>query len=329
MKPSLIALATLLALGAQASCAVAAQDAAASDAVASRAIEHSALEFEEAWYTGDAQRMAAVLHPSFTMRHVGTDASTGHSTLDQDVDAKALVELTRQGHGEVPVAMQRHDVTVLDVYANAATARIATWYGVDYLQLARWNGRWLVMSVVWGKTPGVRRPPNPLSNAGTEPREGRVAGTALPYAQANRHGSTHPPQQGKSMSNAVEPQFLNSGKVLKGILPFSEAVKVGNLLYLSGQIGIVPETQQIASGGIEAESHQVMRNIRTVLEAHGYAMDNLIKCTVFLTDMAQWPAFNAVYTGYFEEGRLPVRSTLGVSGLALGAHVEVECIASR
>lgn len=161
MKPSLIAVAALLALGAQAPSAVAAQDVVARDAVASRAIEHSALEFEEAWYTGDATRMAAVLHPSFTMRHVGTDASTGRSTLDQDVDAQELVKLTRQGRGVVPAAMQRHDVTVLDVYANAATAKIATWYGVDYLQLARWNGRWLIMSVVWGKTPGVHRPPNP------------------------------------------------------------------------------------------------------------------------------------------------------------------------
>lgn len=162
MKSPMIAVAALYVLCAQLPCTLAAQDAvAAHDERAATAIRHSALEFEEAWYAGDAQRMAAVLHPSFTMRHVGTDASTGRSTLDQNVGAEALVELTRQGHGEVPVAMQRHDVTVLDVYANAATAKIATWYGVDYLQLARWNGRWLVMSVVWGKTPGVRRPSHP------------------------------------------------------------------------------------------------------------------------------------------------------------------------
>ena len=131
------------------------------------------------------------------------------------------------------------------------------------------------------------------------------------------------------MSSAVEPQFLNSGKVLKGNFPFSEAVRVGNVLYLSGQVGIVPETQQMASGGIESESRQVMENIRTVLEAHGYAMDNLVKCTVFLADMAEWPAFNEIYKGYLTEGRLPARSALGVNGLALGARVEVECIASK
>ncbi|HET6906131.1 MAG TPA: RidA family protein [Rhodanobacteraceae bacterium] len=135
--------------------------------------------------------------------------------------------------------------------------------------------------------------------------------------------------QGKSMSNAVKPQFLDSGKVLKGNFPFSEAVKVGNVLYLSGQVGIVPDTQQIAPGGIEPESRQVMQNIRTVLEAHGYAMDDLIKCTVFLADMAEWPAFNEIYKTYLKAGKLPARSALGVNGLALGARVEVECIASK
>lgn len=160
MKPCLIAVVALYVL-----CALVPGTAAAHDAVADRAIEHSALEFEEAWYAGDAPRMAAVLHPSFTMRHVGTDASTGRSTLDQNVDANELVELTRQGHGVVPATMQRHDVTVLNVYANAATAMIATWYGVDYLELAQWNGRWLIMNVVWGKTPGVRRPPDPLHHS--------------------------------------------------------------------------------------------------------------------------------------------------------------------
>lgn len=131
------------------------------------------------------------------------------------------------------------------------------------------------------------------------------------------------------MSNAVKPQFLDSGKVLKGNFPFSEAVKVGNVLYLSGQVGIVPDTQQIAPGGIEPESRQVMQNIRTVLEAHGYAMDDLIKCTVFLADMAEWPAFNEIYKTYLKAGKLPARSALGVNGLALGARVEVECIASK
>ncbi|AAV90571.1 RidA (reactive intermediate/imine deaminase A) family protein [Zymomonas mobilis subsp. mobilis ZM4 = ATCC 31821] len=128
---------------------------------------------------------------------------------------------------------------------------------------------------------------------------------------------------------SAEPQFLNSGKVLKGDFPFSEAVKVGNTIYLSGQVGIVPATQQLAAGGIQAESHQVMQNIKAVLEVHGYQMDNLVKCTAFLADMKEWPAFNEIYKGYLVEGKYPARSALGANGLALGARVEVECIASK
>jgi len=121
--------------------------------------------------------------------------------------------------------------------------------------------------------------------------------------------------------------FLNSGKVLPTHLPFSEAVRVGNVLYLSGQIGIVPGSMQLASGGIEAEARQTMENIKTSLEAHGYSMHDLVKCTVMLADMAEWAAFNAVYKTFFQQ-RYPARSALGVNGLALGARVEVECIAA-
>ncbi|VVE57266.1 endoribonuclease L-PSP [Pandoraea horticolens] len=128
---------------------------------------------------------------------------------------------------------------------------------------------------------------------------------------------------------AAEPQYLNSGKVMKGSFPFTEAVKVGNMLYLSGQLGIVPETQKLAPGGVEAESHQMMRNIKTVLETNGYAMDNVVKCTVFLADMKEWPAFNDIYKRYFTEGKYPARSAFGVNGMAFDARVEVECMASK
>lgn len=128
---------------------------------------------------------------------------------------------------------------------------------------------------------------------------------------------------------AAEPQYLNSGKVLKGDFPFSEAVKVGQVLHLSGQVGLVPATQQLAPGGIEAETRQAMQNIKTVLEANGYTMGDVIKCTAFLADMSEWPAFNRIYKSYFTEGRYPVRSALGVNGLAMGARTEVECVASK
>ena len=122
-------------------------------------------------------------------------------------------------------------------------------------------------------------------------------------------------------------EFLNSGRVLPAGLPFSEAVRVGDLLYLSGQIGIVPGTLTLVPGGIEEEARQTMANIRTSLEAHGFSMSDLVKCTVMLADISEWPAFNEIYRSALSEP-YPARSALGVNGLALGARVEVECIAA-
>ena len=124
------------------------------------------------------------------------------------------------------------------------------------------------------------------------------------------------------------PRFLNSGTVLPSTLPFSEAVRVGKTLYLSGQIGITPGTMTLVPGGMEAQARQTMANIRTTLSAHGYSMSDIVKCTVMLADMTDWPAFNTVYQTFFTPP-YPARSALGANGLALGALVEVECIAVR
>jgi len=135
---------------------------------------------------------------------------------------------------------------------------------------------------------------------------------------------------GAPMAFADQPgsiEFLNSGKVLPTTLPFSEAVRVGNMLYLSGQIGIVPGGMKLVPGGIREEARQTMENIRISLEANGYAMTDLVKCTVMLADISEWGTFNEVYRTFFS-GRYPARSALGANGLALGARVEVECIAA-
>lgn len=108
-------------------------------------------------------------------------------------------------------------------------------------------------------------------------------------------------------------------------LPFSSAVRVDNTLYLSGMLGNIPGTVELAEGGIEGETRQTMENIKRVLEQFGSSMDEVVKCTVFLADMAEWGAMNGVYKPYFENP--PARSALGASGLALGARVEIECIA--
>ena len=108
-------------------------------------------------------------------------------------------------------------------------------------------------------------------------------------------------------------------------LPFSEAVRVGNLLFLSGQLGLAPGTRTLAPGGVVPETRQTLENIRRIAEAHGSSMDRLVKCTVFLADMAEWPRMNEVYVTFFPRA-LPARSAMGASGLALGARVEIECI---
>lgn len=108
-------------------------------------------------------------------------------------------------------------------------------------------------------------------------------------------------------------------------LPFSEAVLVDRTLYLSGQLGTDTELQ-LVPGGIEAETRQALENIRAVLARHAATLDNVVKCTVMMADMAEWPAMNAVYRTFFS-AKLPARSAFGANGLALGARLEIEVIA--
>ena len=110
-------------------------------------------------------------------------------------------------------------------------------------------------------------------------------------------------------------------------LPFSEAVRVGHILYLSGQIGIDPATSRLAEGGITGETRQTLENIKASLEKHGSSMAEVIKCTVYLADIQEWAAMNEVYVTYFTTSP-PARSALGTSGLALGARTEIECMAT-
>lgn len=105
--------------------------------------------------------------------------------------------------------------------------------------------------------------------------------------------------------------------------PFSAATRVGDILYLSGEIGQAPDGT--LPEGMPAQATQTMENIAKTLQKYGASFDDVFKCTVMLTDMSQWADFNKVYVRYFKEGRLPARSAIGASGLALGAVVEVEC----
>lgn len=110
-------------------------------------------------------------------------------------------------------------------------------------------------------------------------------------------------------------------------LPFSEAVRVGKMLYLSGQLG-TDSTGKVVPGGIGPETRQALNNIAAVLTRHGSSMDRVVKCTVMLADVAEWGAMNEVYVTFFPSHR-PARSAFGTSGLALGARLELECMALR
>lgn len=127
--------------------------------------------------------------------------------------------------------------------------------------------------------------------------------------------------------SAESARFLNSAAAEKLNLPFSEAVRAGGLLYLSGQIGNVPGDEPApVPGGVVAESRQALTNVEQVLRRHGSGLDEVIKCTIFLVDMTEWSKFNSVYREFFKPP-YPTRSAVGVKELALGARVEVECLA--
>ena len=121
-------------------------------------------------------------------------------------------------------------------------------------------------------------------------------------------------------------EYLNSPEMEALGLPFSEAVRVGNTIYLSGQLGNQPGTMELVPGGVAEETRQTLENIKTVLERHGSSLEHIVKCTIFLADISEWPAMNEVYATYFG-GKKPARSAVAGSGIALGARVEIDCIA--
>ena len=129
-----------------------------------------------------------------------------------------------------------------------------------------------------------------------------------------------------AVSVVADPQFFDEGPMAGKGYPFSESVRVGNILFISGQVG-VDENNELVEGGIAGETRQIMSNIGGALKRRGLGFSDVVKCTVFLADVAEWDEFNTVYTSYFEPP-YPARSALGANGLALGARLEVECLAA-
>ena len=121
--------------------------------------------------------------------------------------------------------------------------------------------------------------------------------------------------------------FIQTEEFKKHDFPFSQAVKYGDILYVSGQIGDSEETGELVSGGIIPETRQAMLNIKRVLEANGSSLENVLKCTCMLADISEWGAMSKEYIKFFPENK-PARSAFATTGLALGARVEIECIAA-
>jgi reactive intermediate/imine deaminase len=125
----------------------------------------------------------------------------------------------------------------------------------------------------------------------------------------------------------VPVEYSNAGMPLAD-MPFSAAVRVGDLLILSGQIGNLPGTTTLAPGGIKAEAKQALENVKRILEANGSSMDRVVKCTVMIADIDEWAEFNEVYVTYFP-GPKPARSAFEAAGLAFNGRIELECWAAN
>lgn len=121
-------------------------------------------------------------------------------------------------------------------------------------------------------------------------------------------------------------QIIATEKAPAAAGPYSQAVRVGNLVFTAGQVGLVPGTKEFAGPDIASQTRQVLKNIQGILEAAGSGMTHVVKTTVFLQDIAEWPAMNAVYAEFFPENP-PARSAVQVAALPLGAKVEIEVVA--
>ncbi len=120
-------------------------------------------------------------------------------------------------------------------------------------------------------------------------------------------------------------QILSSDRVPPAVGPYSQAVRAGDFIFCSGMLGISPETGKVPEDDFEAEVRQVLDNLTALLEDCGTGLSGIVKTTVFMADLSNFAAFNAIYASYFET-EPPARSTFQVAGLPLGAQIEVEAI---
>jgi 2-iminobutanoate/2-iminopropanoate deaminase len=121
-------------------------------------------------------------------------------------------------------------------------------------------------------------------------------------------------------------EIISTSNAPAAVGPYSQAVRIGEFIFTAGQIALVPETGKLVEGDIEAQTRQIMQNLANVLEAAGSSLENVVKSTVFVTNLAEFGKINQVYGTFFKKDP-PARSTVQVAALPLGANVEIEVIA--
>lgn len=122
--------------------------------------------------------------------------------------------------------------------------------------------------------------------------------------------------------------IVQTDKAPKAIGPYAQAVAAGGFVFCSGQLGIDPATGKLVPGGIENETRQALSNLQAVLTAAGSSLDRVVKCSVMITDMAEFSALNKIYAEFFKS-ETPARATFQVAKLAMNARVEIDCIAIK
>ena len=125
----------------------------------------------------------------------------------------------------------------------------------------------------------------------------------------------------------MKKKVINTTKAPSAIGPYNQSIKVNDTLFVSGQIPLVPNTMELISGNIENETHQVMKNLESILKKGGMSFKNVVKSTIYLDDMKNFSKVNDVYGSYFEKGDEPARETVAVKSLPKGVRIEISMIA--
>ncbi|MED5354256.1 MAG: RidA family protein [Bacteroidota bacterium] len=125
----------------------------------------------------------------------------------------------------------------------------------------------------------------------------------------------------------MKKKVINTTKAPSAIGPYNQSIKVNDTLFVSGQIPLVPKTMELISGNIQKETHQVMKNLESILKKAGMSFKNVVKSTIYLDDMKNFSKVNDVYGAYFEKGNEPARETVAVKSLPKGVRIEISMIA--